>query len=301
MVVGKVRPLADALRDLVRNGDTVFLGGFGHAVPFAAGHELIRQGRKRLTLCRSGADILFDQMIAAGCAEKLIVGWIGNPGIGLAHGFRRALARHDVELEEWTNFTLVLRLHAAALGVPYLPTRVMGEGDVANAAGRVRHIEDPFGGGPLTAVPALAPDVAIVHAQRADPDGNVQMWGVIGDTVAGALASRRIVVTVEEVTTREIVREDPNRTIIPGYRVDAVCHEPWGAHPSYMQGFYTRDDAFYRTYDELSRTEEGLAQYLAENVIEVPDRARYTGRLRLDHLAVGGPPAPPIRYGFERP
>ena len=291
---GKVQPLKAALRDLVGDGDTVFFGGFGHAIPFAAGHELIRQERNDLTLCRSGADILFDQLIAAGCVSKVIVGWIGNPGIGLAHSFSRALASNEVEIEEWTNFSLVLRLHAAALGVPFLPTRVLRPGDAADAAGLVERIEDPFTGESLAAVPALAPDVAVVHAQRADHEGNVQMWGVIGDSVEGALASRRVIATVAEIVDRDTVTRDPNRTVLPGYRVDAVCHVPWGAHPSYVQDHYRRDDAFYLDYDRLSRTAEGVSEFLTERVLGVPDRRRYLASLSLDDLATG-PVLPPGR------
>lgn len=289
---GKMRPLAAALDELVGDGDTVFLGGFGHAVPFAAGHELIRQGRQDLTLCRSGADILFDQLIAAGCVRKVIVGWIGNPGIGLAHAFRRALEAGEIELEEWTNFSLVLRLHAAALGLPFLPTRVLRPGDAAAAAGRVEEIEDPFTGEKLAAVPALSPDVAIVHAQRADTAGNVQLWGVVGDSIEGALAARRVIATVEEVVDRETVAEEPNRTMLPGYRVDAICHVPWGAHPSYVEGYYTRDDAFYAEYDDLSRSAQGLRDYLEEKVFGVADRAAYLTQVAVGDLSTRRPIAP---------
>lgn len=296
MTAGKVRPLAEALSDSVADGDTVFVGGFGHAIPFASGHELIRQGRRGLTLCRSGADILFDQLIAAGCVSKVIVGWIGNPGIGLAHGFRRALAAGEVEMEEWTNFTMVLRLHAATLGVPFLPTRVMRGGDVAEAAA-VRQVTDPFTGETLTAVPALAPDVALIHAQRADDQGNVQLWGVIGDTVEGALASQRIVVTVEELVSEEVIRADPNRTVIPGHRVSSVSPVPGGAHPSYVQGRYGRDDEFYSRYDELSRTAEGLAEYLKTRVYGVPDRETYIADVDWEALRADTPSP----TGKERP
>jgi glutaconate CoA-transferase subunit A len=300
VTAGKVLPLSDALEEFVRDGDTVFVGGFGQGVPFAAGHELIRQGRRRLALCRSGADILVDQLIGAGCAGKVIFGWIGNPGIGLAHAFRRAVEQGSVEVEEWTNFSMALRLHAAAMGVPYLPTRVLRAGDVAGASATVADVTCPFTGEVLTAVPALTPDVALVHAQRADLQGNTQMWGIIGDTVVGALASRRIIVTVEEVVSRDLIRDDPNRTVIPGYRVAAVCHQPWGAHPSYVQGYYTRDDAFYQSYDLLSRTPEGLAAYLKEWVFGVAGREQYADRIDTALLRVSGPAAPPIVYGFDR-
>ena len=296
----KVKPLTDGLAALVRDGDTVFLGGFGQGIPFAAGHELIRQGRRGLTLCRSGADILFDQLIAAGCTTRVVFGYIGNPGIGLAHAFRRAVAEGSIEVEEWSNFAMVLRLHASALGVPFLPSRVLRTGDIAPAVAGVGEIDCPFTGESLSAIPALTPDVALVHAQRADELGNVQLWGIAGDTVIGALASRRILVTVEEVVERDLVREDPNRTVIPGYRVQAVCPVPWGAHPSYVQGYYARDDAFYHAYDEISRTPERLKEYLDDWVFGVSDRAEYARRLDTASLEVSGAAAPPVTYGFDR-
>ena len=296
----KALSLADALAEYVHDGDTVFIGGFGHAVPFAAGHELMRQRRRGLVLAKTGADILFDQLIAAGCVAKVVFGWLGNPGIGIAHAFRRALAAGAVEVEEWTNFSMVLRLHAAALGVPFLPTRVLVAGDVPTASADVAEVTCPFTGEVLAAVPALAPDVAIVHAQRADTDGNTQMWGVIGDTVEGALASSSIVVTVEEIVGREVIREDPNRTVIPGYRVDAVCLVPWGAHPSYVQGRYRRDDDFYIRYDELSRDADRLAAYLEEWVYGVTGREEYAAKVDRAALAITATPSPGVVYGFDR-
>lgn len=263
----------------------MFIGGFGHAVPFAAGHEILRQGISGLTLCRSGADILFDQMIAAGAVSKVIFGWIGNPGIGLAHAFTRALRAGEIEIEEWTNFSMVLRLHAAGLGVPFLPARILQRGDIAGASARVAEVEDPFTGERLMAIPALHPDVALIHAQRADEGGNVQMWGITGDTVQGALASRRILATVEEVVPGEVVRSDPDRTVVPGYRVDAVCHVPFGAHPSYVQDHYGRDDEAYRLYDRVSRDPEELASHLGDIVYGVADRGEYVDRLGLSRPA----------------
>lgn len=266
----KLQPLPDAIAANVDDGDSVFVGGFGHAIPFAAGHELIRQGKRDLTLVKTGADILFDELIGAGAVAKLIFGWMGNPGIGLGHAFRRAVETGSLEIEEWTNFAIMLRFHATNLGVPFLPARILSRGDIAGASAHVAPVIDPFGGEELTAIPALAPDVALVHAQRADEDGNIQMWGIIGDTVEGSLASSRIVATVEEIVTPEVVRADPNRTVIPGYRVDAVSEVAWGAHPSYVQGYYTRDDDFYREYDRLARSEEALEAFLDETVRSVP-------------------------------
>jgi glutaconate CoA-transferase subunit A len=295
---GAVQPLAEAIAAHVGDGDTVFLGGFGHAIPFAAGHELIRQERRGLTLVKTGADILFDQLIAAGCVARLVFGWMGNPGIGLGHAFRRALGAGELEIEEWTNFSMMLRFHAATLGVPYLPARVLQEGDVGSASARVAAVTCPFTGEALTAIPALAPDVALVHAQRADPDGNVQLWGIVGDTAEGALAAQRIVATVEEIVPREVVRADPNRTVIPAYRVDAVCEVPWGAHPSYVSGYYTRDDELYREYDALSRSPDELAAYLAAAVAAGPGPERVPAARRAV-LGVPDVPPAPVNYGYR--
>ena len=296
----KVVPLTEAISTHVADGTTIFMGGFGHAVPFAAGHEVIRQRKRNLTLCRTGADILFDQLIAAGCCTHVVIGWIGNPSIGISHSLRRAQAAESVAIEEWTNFSLALRLHAAALGVPFLPTYVLGAGDIAGASAQVAEVRDPFSGEVLNAVPALEPDVALIHAQRADEHGNTQLWGVLGDTVDGALASRSVVVTVEEVVGRDVIRDDPNRTVIPGFRVDAVVEVPWGAHPSYVAGFYGRDDEFYRTYDSISRSEADLDEYLSVAVHGVTDRAAYMATVDTSTLTPPDSRSRPISYGFER-
>jgi glutaconate CoA-transferase, subunit A len=255
--------LAEAIATNVGDGDTVFVGGFGHLIPFAAAHEIMRQGRRDLTVCRSGADIVVDELIGAGAVGRVIVGWIGNPGIGLAHAFTRAVAAGTIEVEEWTNFAMLLRLHAGALGVPFLPTYTLRGGDVPGASADVRTVTCPFTGAALAAVPALRPDVALIHAQRASASGDVQMWGILGDTVVGAMASARIVVTVEELVDEQVIRSAPERTVIPGYRVAAVCVVPGGARPSYAMGYYGRDDAAYRTYDQVARDPAALAAYLA--------------------------------------
>lgn len=254
--------LATAIAANVHDGDLVFVGGFGHAVPFAAGHELIRQGRRDLALCRSGADILFDELIAAGCVRRVVFGWVGNPGIGLGHAFNRALAAGTLELEEWTNFSLMLRLQAAATGVPFLPTRVLLDGDAGGVAGAAR-IHCPFTGEELSAVPALTPDVALVHAQRASRAGDVQLWGVVGDTVLGALAARRIVVTVEELVDEDEIRAIPDRTVLPAHRISAIAHAPGGAFPSWVDGYYGRADGEYQAYDTIARDPARLEARIA--------------------------------------
>jgi glutaconate CoA-transferase subunit A len=273
--MSKLLTLGDAIRRFVPDGALLFIGGFGHCVPFAAGHELIRQGRKRLTLCRTGTDILFDQLIGAGCAAKVIFGYLGNPGVGISHSFRRAVDAGSLGVEEWTNFTLLLRLHAGRIGVPFLPSRALLAGDIPKASADARKITCPFTGESLSAIPALLPEVALIHAQRADEDGNVQLWGIDGDTREGALASRMVIATVEEMVPREVIRAAPEKTIVPAHRTAAVCHVPGGAHPSYVQGYYTRDDEHFVLYDRVSRNPDELSAYLDRYVRKVADREAY--------------------------
>lgn len=286
----RVTTLREAIAEHVADGDTVFLGGFGHAVPTAAAHELIRQGRRDLTLVRSGCDIVVDQLVARGCVSRLVFGWVGNPGIGLAHAFRRAHAEGAITIEEWTNFSLVLRLEAARLGVPFLPSRVLRAGDARSALPGVADVTCPYTGEALTAVPAIPVDVALVHAQRADAHGNVQLWGVRGDTVTGALAARRVVATVEEIVDRERVLASPHLTVVPAHRVAAVVEVPFGAHPSYVDGHYGRDDAHYVAYDRASRTPEGTEEWIGAWVDACPTREDYLARVATEELrrAPGG-------------
>jgi glutaconate CoA-transferase subunit A len=260
----------------IKPGDTVFVGGFGQCIPFATAHEIIRQNVSGLTLCRSGADILFDLLIAAGVVRKVIFGYIGNPGLGLGHAFRRAAEARAIELEDWTNFAMVLRLHAGAIGIPFIPTATLRGGDLPTTID-VRPVACPYTGETLTAVPALTPDVAVIHAQFADREGNVQLYGLSGDTVDGALASKRIVATVEEIVPREVIRSRPDRTIVPGFRVSAVCHMPGGAYPSYVEGFYGRDDGAYAEWDRIARTPETLEDWIRR---EIRQTAAFS-----DHLA----------------
>lgn len=273
---GKVTTLQNAVAEHIRNDDMVFVGGFGQGVPFALGREIIRQEKRGLTLCRTGADILFDLLIAAGCATRIVVGWIGNPGIGLSHVTRRAIRAGNLALEETSNFGLVLRLHAGALGVPFLPTLSLIAGDIAGHAPQTHKLmECPFTGQAIMAVPALTPDVAIIHGLRADPEGNVQLDGIIGDTTEGALASRRVICSVEEIVSSAEIRAVPGRTILPASKVTAICAVPFGAHPSYVAGRYDRDDAAYFDFDRLSRDAAQLERFISETIFDLPDHAGY--------------------------
>jgi glutaconate CoA-transferase, subunit A len=279
----KVLPLAEAVRTHVSSGDVVFVGGFGQCIPFAIAHEIIRQGKTDLALCRSGADILFDLLIAAGCVRKVMIGYLGNPGLGLAHAFRRAAEAGSLEIEDWTNFSMVLRLHAGALGVPFLPTKTLHGGDIPERLG-VRTVACPYTGSRLAAVPALNPDVAIVHAQRADRHGNLQLFGLAGDTVEGINASRKIVATVEEIVPSEVIKSAPNRTVVPGFRVASVSEVRWGAYPSYVHGRYGRDDAAYCEWDRLARKTDVLENWIDQNIRTVPDFRAYIARLDPERL-----------------
>ena len=275
--------LESAVAGAVGDGDTIFVGGFGQCVPFASAHEIIRQKRKNLVLCRSGADIVFDLMIAANCVMKVIVGYLGNPGVGLAHAFRRAAEAGDIEIEDWTNFSMIQRLHAGALGVPFIPTATLVGGDLPKNID-VRPVTCPYTGETMMAVPALRPDVALVHAQFADAEGNVQLYGLPGDTIEGALASERIVVTVERIVSADVIRRSPERTILPGFRVASVTEVPWGAHPSYVDGFYGRDDDAYLEWNEFARDPVHLADWIAAEVNGVPDFAAHVKRLDPERL-----------------
>ena len=262
MQANKSTTLFDAVRKYVRSGSLVFVGGFGQGVPFALGREIIRQDICDLTLCRTGADILFDLLVAAGAAHEIVVGWFGNPGIGLSHVCRRAQMQGLLTIRETSNFGLLLQLEAAAMGLPFLPTRTLTGGDLPAVAGQA-NVQCPFTGEMLSAVPALRPDVAVIHAQRADRAGNVQMWGITGDTLVGARAARRVICSVEEIVDEQLIRDTAGLTVLPGYRVDAVVVAPWGAWPSYMHDRYDRDDEHYREWDRRSRDAAWVADRIS--------------------------------------
>jgi glutaconate CoA-transferase, subunit A len=298
----KVMSMRDAVAAFVHDGDTVVIEGFTHLICFAAGHEIIRQGRRDLTLCRLTPDLIYDQMIAAGCAKKLVFSWAGNPGAGSLFAFRRAVEGKSpsIEIEEYSHFGMVARLSAGAARLPFWPMRDYAGTDLPRVNPRIRSVACPYTGEVLATVPALNPDVTIVHAQRADAKGDTQIWGLVGVQKEAAFASRRVIVVVEELVDESVVRADPNRTIIPGMIVDAVVVEPWGAHPSYAQGYYDRDNEFYVAWEAISRDPEKLARYLDEFVYGLPDRASYlavqpglTDRLRAETRM-----APGVNYGF---
>ncbi len=273
--------MRDAVSRCVHDGDTVVIEGFTHLICFAAGHEIIRQRRRDLTLARLTPDLIYDQMIAAGCARKLVFSWAGNPGVGSLHAFRRAVEGKRgvaLEIEEYSHFGMVARFSAGAARLPFWPLRNYMGTDLPTANPRIRTVACPYTGEALATVPALNPSVTIVHAQRADAAGNAQMWGLVGVQKEAAFASERVIVVVEELVEEAVIRSDPNRTVIPGMIVSAVVVEPWGAHPSYTQGYYDRDNDFYVAWEGISRDPEKLARYLDEFVYAVPDRAGYMAR-----------------------
>jgi glutaconate CoA-transferase subunit A len=291
--MSKVMSMKDAIGRFVRDGDLVVMEGFTHLIPFAAGHEIIRQGRRDLTLARLTPDLIYDQLIAAGCAKKMIFSWAGNPGVGPLHAFRR-------EIEEYTHFGMVLRFMAGASNLPFLPTRNYPGTDLTSVNPEFKEIRSPYADETLWCVPALRPDVTIVHAQRADAEGNTQVWGLYGVQKEAAFASQRVIVTVEEIVDSSVIRSDPNRTIIPGIIVSGVVHEPFGAHPSFVQGAYDRDNDFYLDWDRISKEEAGLQQYLDEWVFGVPDRAAYIRKMgpRYKALEADVQMCAPVNYGF---
>jgi len=303
--VSKVLTLPEAVRRHVPDGAAVVLGtALECLIPFAAAHELIRQGRRDLTLVGPISDVCFDQLIAAGCARRVVAAWVGNVQHGSGYGFRRAVEAgvpHPIEVEDHSNFTIALGLEAAAQGVPYLPTRTLLGSDILARSPRLRIAPCPFTGAPLVLVPALAPDVAILHVQRADADGNCHAWGPTGVSATAAKASRAVVMLCEELVAPDVIRSDPNRVLVPGFLVAAVVHLPWGAHPSPVQGRYNRDHAVYAQYHAASATAEGARAWLDEWVLGVPDHAAYLrklGRARLDALRPKASRlAAPVDYG----
>ncbi len=263
-VTGKITTLAAAVRDLVHHGDTVALEGFTHLIPVAAGQEIIRQGLRDLTLVRMTPDIVYDQLIGAGCARKLIFSWGGNPGVGSLHRFREAVQKSwpvPLEIEEHSHAGMANRYVAGASGLPFAVLRGYSGTDLVDVTPTIRPITCPFTGEQLMAVPAINPDVTIVHAQRADRSGNVQFWGLVGVQKEAVLAARRSIVTVEEIVDE--LTPVPGQVVIPSWAVTAVVAVPGGAHPSYAAGYTQRDNAHYQAWDLISRDRASFTAWLA--------------------------------------
>ncbi|MCS7283920.1 MAG: CoA-transferase [Anaerolineae bacterium] len=301
--MSKLTTMREAIAAYVHDGDTVAIEGFTACICFAAAHEIIRQGRRDLVLCRMTPDLVYDQMVAAGCARKLVFSYLGNPGVGPLHAIRRAVEKgipNPLELEEYSHFGMVARYIAGAYRLPFFPLRSYVGSDLPKVNPRIQFVESPYGDGPVAVVPPLNPDVAIIHAQRADVHGNTQLWGLLGAQKEVAFAARHVIVVVEEIVDEEVIRSDPNRTLIPGLIVDAVVHEPYGAHPSYVQGYYDRDNDFYLRWDEISRDEAATRAWLEEWVYGVRDRAEYVekmGRETWERLRPTQAWSKPVNYG----
>ena len=269
--------LREAVAELVRDGDSVALEGFTHLIPTAGAHEVIRQGRRDLTLIRMTPDLIYDQMIGMGCANKLIFSWGGNPGVGSLHRFRDAVERSwpaPLEIEEHSHAGMANRYVAGASNLPFAVLRGYVGTDLPKVTATIRSVRCPFTGEELMAVPALRPDVTIVHAQQADRRGNIAIWGITGIQKEAALSARRVIVTVEEVV--EEFEPRPFGIVLPSVAVDAVAVEPRGAHPSYADGYYDRDNAFYEAWDPISRDRERFRQWMDEHVLGVENFAEHT-------------------------
>ena len=260
--------MRDAVAELVRDGDTVAIEGFTHLICFAAGHEIIRQRKRELTLARMTPDVIYDQMVAGGVASKLIFSWLGNPGVGSLHSIRRRIEDDDptpLEIEEYSHFGMVCRYVAGASNLPFFPIRSYYESDIPSVNPRIVPMTSPYADGTeVYVVPPLRPDVSIVHAQRADVAGDAQIWGLLGCQKEAAFAADRVIVVVEEIVDESVIRRDPNRTVIPGAIVDAVVEEPFACHPSFAQGYYDRDNAFYLDWDRIARDPATLEDWLNE-------------------------------------
>ncbi len=277
--MSKLMSLAEAIAKYVHDGDLVYAAGFTHLIPFAAGHEIIRLKKRDLVLARATPDLIYDQMVAAGCARKVIFSYMGNPGVGSLRMVRAAIERGQIEWEEYSHFGMITRLQAGAAGLPFLPMNQTAAADLERVNPTIKRIPDPYGGKEVIVVPALHPDVAIVHVQRADPNGNAHLWGIIGEQKEAAFAAQRVILTAEEIVDESVIRSDPNRTLIPSIVVDAVCHVPYACHPSYAQGYYDRDNEFYLQWDKISESEAAVREWLDEWVFGVKDRAEYWQKL----------------------
>jgi len=282
--MSKVMSTKEAISKFVNPGDFLFIGGYICRTPFAAIHEIIRQRKDNLTITRSNAADDFDMMIGAGIVKRFIGTFLSIGIYGLGRCYRRSLEKsipHKIEVEEYTNLSLPMMLMAGAMGMPFVPVKDMAGTDLLNVKSfmgdnKYKMIDSPFDGKPTLLVPALKPDVAIIHVQQADEDGNAQMWGIGGDCRVGANAAGKVIVSCERIVGRDIIGKDPSRTIVPSFKVAAVTEEPFGAHPGYTPGFYDVDFGFGYQYQQASNSVEGLDNFLKEWVFDIQDRKAYT-------------------------
>ena len=290
----KMRSLHDAVAADVANGHSITMGcALESLIPFAASHEIIRQKKRDLTLIAPISDMQFDQLIGAGCVRKIVASWVGNVAAGLGHNYRRAAEAgipRTIEIEEHSNFTIGLGLQAAASGLPFLPTRTV-KGSDFRSDGQFASIRCPFTNEKLLAVRAIQPDVAILHVQRADQEGNAHAWGNFGVMREAAFAAKKVILTCEEVVDHDVILSDPNRNVVPGFLVSSVVHEPFGSHPSPAQGYARRDDNFYFEYHKETRSRQGFDQWLQKWVLGVRDHREFLdllGKERMERLKPQG-------------
>jgi glutaconate CoA-transferase subunit A len=304
----KVTSMKDAIQKYVRDGDTVYLGGFIQGEPYAAIHEIIRQRKKELTISKAAAIIHIDMLVGAGCVNRLITTYFWSPIPKPCHAFRRALEQqipHPLELEEYPLLALTLAYFAGSTGLPFVATKAMLGTSFTQYRSflgekKFKVIDSPFDGQKVCLIPGLNHDVGIIQAQRADELGNTQAWGLLASTKHGINSCKNIIVCVEEIVSAEVIKQDPNRTIVPGLRVSAVVQEPWGSYPSYIQGYYDRDFRFFPAYERATRTVEGFEQYLEKWVYGVEGRAEYMKKIgpeRLEKLKVSPKESLPVNYG----
>lgn len=281
--MASIVPLQEAVASLVHDADSVALEGFTHLIPFAAGHELIRQRRRNLTLIRMTPDLIYDQMIGVGCAARLIFSWGGNPGVGSLHRFRDAIQSgwpNRLEIEEHSHADMAARYQAGASGLPFAVTRGYVGSDLPKYNKKIRSVTCPFTGEVLAATPALNPDVTIIHAQKADRKGNVLIYGIIGIQKEAALAAKRVIVTVEEIVDE--LDAPVNACVLPGWVISCVCEVPGGAHPSYAHGYYKRDNAFCKAWDDISRDRDTFLAWMQRHVLSTRDFAEYRRSIAAD-------------------
>ena len=300
----KIVNMREAIADAVKPGCDLYLEGFTHLISFAAGHEIFRQGIKDLTAIRLTPDLVYDQLIEAGLVKKLVFSWAGNPGVGSLHALRRRSQKDSaskLELEEYSHFGMVARSLAGSSGLPFWPLKNFEGTHIEESNPKIKSITCPYTGNRLATVPALNPDVAVIHVQRADREGNSQVWGLMGTQKEIAFASKRVIIVAEEIVDTSLIRRDPNRTLIPGILVDHLVHEPWGCHPSYAQGYYDRDNDFYVKWEEISRDPKTYQDYLNEFVYGVKDRQGYlakVGRGLIDRLTAKPRKCEGVDYGY---
>ena len=303
--MSKLVTLAEAIEKFVPDGASVAMGtALEAAIPFAAGHEIIRQNRRNLTLVGPISDILFDQLIGAGCVARVKAAWVGNVSAGVGHNYRRAVEQNrpqPLAVDDYSNFTLTLALQAGAQGSPYVATRSIEGSDILEKSAVFLKGVSPFDGLPVALIPALRPDVTILHVQRTDEEGNAHLWGNLGVSEEAALSAQRVILTAEEIVSHEVITSDPNRVIVPGFKVAAVVHQPAGCHPSPLPGYYNRDHTFFTEYHRASRQAEDFSTWLTEWVTGLSDHAAYLEKLGKDRLEALRPTekalAAPVDYG----